>query len=420
MWESDYKESSVPKNWCFWTVVWEKTLESPLDCKEIQPVHPRGDQAWVFIGRTDAEAETLILWPPDGKSSLIWKYPDVEERVMMMGKTEGGRRGHDRMKWLDGITDSMDMSLVNSGKWWWTGKPGMLWSMGSQRVGHDWATELNWTEGLNPHPLQWKREVLTTGAPGKSSQFSFLVSANQVTLHWPTRRLSKKDASLWLTNFWVSSAHGTVHILIAHSLGMCRAQVSYSWQHGEFAPVFSTTVQFCHYKKLNTAWPWPLANSLWNFLLCFYSEDMGLNFGREDSTWHGATETYGTTTEARMPKVQAPKQEKSVQWEAHMLPPESGPHLPHLQRACKQQWRPSTVYNKNLRNWKENLDLFPMSLPFHIHYKLAPYPVWPSKWSHNSPSFWGLSKEYIWLLFLIPFHTSSKPRHFQRHPETCT
>jgi len=77
--------------------------------------------------------------------------------------------------------------------------------------------------------------------------------------------------------------------------------------------VFSTTVQFCHYKKLNTAWPWPLASGLWNFLLCFYSEDMGLNFGpgRFHMAW--ATETYGTTTEARTPKVQAPKQEKSVQ-----------------------------------------------------------------------------------------------------------
>ena len=75
MWELDYKESWVPKNWCFWTVVMEKTLESPLDCKEIQPVHPKGDQSWVFIGRTDIEAESPILWPPDAKSWLIWKDP---------------------------------------------------------------------------------------------------------------------------------------------------------------------------------------------------------------------------------------------------------------------------------------------------------------------------------------------------------
>ena len=77
MWELDYKESWAPKNLCFWTVVLEKILVSPLDCKEIQPVHPKGDQSWVFIGETDVEAETLILWPPDEKSWLIWKDPDA-------------------------------------------------------------------------------------------------------------------------------------------------------------------------------------------------------------------------------------------------------------------------------------------------------------------------------------------------------
>ena len=77
MWELDHKESWLPKNWCFWTVMLEKTLESPLDCKETQPVNPKGNQSWMFIGRTDAEAETLILWPPDAKSWLIWKDPDA-------------------------------------------------------------------------------------------------------------------------------------------------------------------------------------------------------------------------------------------------------------------------------------------------------------------------------------------------------
>ena len=77
MWELDYKESWAPKNWCFWTAVLEKTLESPLDCKEIQPVHPKRDQFWIFIERTDAEAETLVLWPPDAKNWLIWKDPDA-------------------------------------------------------------------------------------------------------------------------------------------------------------------------------------------------------------------------------------------------------------------------------------------------------------------------------------------------------
>ena len=101
----DYKESWVPKNWCFWSVVLEKTLESPLGCKEIQPVHPKGNQSWMFIGRTHAEAETLKLCPPDVKNWLIRKDPDA-------GKDWGERRrGLQRMKWLDGITDSMDMSL---------------------------------------------------------------------------------------------------------------------------------------------------------------------------------------------------------------------------------------------------------------------------------------------------------------------
>ena len=77
MWQLDYKESWAPKTWCFWTVVLEKTLESPLDCNKIQPVHLKGDQSWVFIGRTDVEAETPILWPPDVKNWLIWKGPDA-------------------------------------------------------------------------------------------------------------------------------------------------------------------------------------------------------------------------------------------------------------------------------------------------------------------------------------------------------
>ena len=77
MWELDHKENWAPKNWCYWTVVLEKTLESPLDCKEIQPVHPKGNQPWIFTGRTDTEAEAPILWPPDAKSQLIGKDPDA-------------------------------------------------------------------------------------------------------------------------------------------------------------------------------------------------------------------------------------------------------------------------------------------------------------------------------------------------------
>ena len=102
MWELDYKESWVPKNWCFWTVVLEKTLESPLDCKDIQPVHPKGIQSWIFIGGTNAEAETPILWPPDVKSWLIWKDPDAGKD---WGQEEKGTTEDEMVGWhrrLDG------------------------------------------------------------------------------------------------------------------------------------------------------------------------------------------------------------------------------------------------------------------------------------------------------------------------------
>ena len=105
MWDLYHKESWVPKNWCFWTVVLEKTLESPLDCKKIQSVNSKGNQSWIFIGRTDAEAETPILCPPHAKNWLVVK-------TLMLGKIEDSRRrGWQRMRWLDGITNIMDMSL---------------------------------------------------------------------------------------------------------------------------------------------------------------------------------------------------------------------------------------------------------------------------------------------------------------------
>ena len=137
MWGLDHKEVWMQKNWCFWTMVLEKTLESPLDCKEIKAVNPKGNQSWIFIGRTDDEAETPILWPPDVKSQLIWEGPDAGKHWRQE------ERGWQKMRCLKGITDLMDMSLINlwDNQWWRTGKPGMLQSMGLQRVGHDWTTE---------------------------------------------------------------------------------------------------------------------------------------------------------------------------------------------------------------------------------------------------------------------------------------
>ena len=142
MWELDYKESWALKNWYFWTVVLEKTLESPLDTKETQPVHPKENQSWIFIGKTDSEAETpntLAIWwegLTHGKRPWCWK------RLKVGG--EGDNRGWDA--WMASPTQRTWI-WVNSRSWWWTGRPGMLHFMGSQRVRHNWVTELNRTKG---------------------------------------------------------------------------------------------------------------------------------------------------------------------------------------------------------------------------------------------------------------------------------
>ena len=138
MWELDYKESWVPKNWCFWTAVLEKALESSLDCKEIQPVHPKGNQSWLFIGKTDAEAEIPILWPPDVKSWLVWKDTDAGKvwRQEEEGTTEDEMvgwhhqlNGHELSKLQELV---MDRCLACCSSW------------ESQKVRHNWATVLNW------------------------------------------------------------------------------------------------------------------------------------------------------------------------------------------------------------------------------------------------------------------------------------
>ena len=155
MWELDYKESRVPKNWSFWTVLMEKTLET---ARKIQPVHPKGDQSWMCIGRTDVVAETQILWPRDAKSWLIWKDPDAgkdwgqEEK----GMTDGLRTSLTQWTWV----------WVDSGSWWWTGRPGVLRFMGSQRVGHDWTELISWWTWSQEYLSHWSTQ--NTGNPVSS------------------------------------------------------------------------------------------------------------------------------------------------------------------------------------------------------------------------------------------------------------
>ena len=146
MWELDCEESWVPKNWCFWTVVL-KTLESPLDCTEIQPVHSKGDESCVFIGRTDAKAETPILWPPHEKIlkrlfphwKRLWCWEGLgQEEKGMTEDWDGWMASPTWWTWV----------WVNSGSWW-TERLGVLQFMGLQRVGQDWVTELSWSINLS-------------------------------------------------------------------------------------------------------------------------------------------------------------------------------------------------------------------------------------------------------------------------------
>ena len=175
MWELDYKESGTEKNWRFQTVVLEKTLESPLDCKEIQPVHPKGDQSWMFIGRIDVEAANPILWPEE-TPILMQRADSLEKPWCLKRLRAGGDRDNGGWDgWMASLT-RWTWVWVDSGSWWWTGRPGVLWFMGLQRVGHDWATELNWTErdkweSINPAEIHPRCGTPSWGSEQKGKKF---------------------------------------------------------------------------------------------------------------------------------------------------------------------------------------------------------------------------------------------------------